>query len=382
MSMTWYEIEAQPGFFGATERAAREISPLLERVRLDPIDTKRQQKIFSRYMTAAFFSFAASFMTLEFLLPGGGVWQVLRFILFPVLFIGWIGLAFFLMRRRLAKLFAEGQARLGVKAEAMTRLTAPLGITYVPAPGGAPKGLEWLSKQDWAPATLREATAKLNAVGGMDQAVDIVLRSGLLIAPHVHVIGTPEQKARYNDQISGMRAIEDGFEGTRAGLAFSMFEWVENVSDAADIFHLVILLEAPLRLHGVTQLRARKTGWPGDAGLAPMQDVDLGPRAFDALYRLRASDQVEARAIFNPAVIERVIALSHGGKFRAVAQGENLVFDFASEDNRFHLIDLVTGAWSEDTIRKTHADLAEALALVDTLGHAFMLAPRSDASAP
>lgn len=382
MSMTWYEIEAQPGFSGATERAAREIRPLLERVRLDPIDAKRQQKIVSRYITVAFFSFAASFMTLEFLLPGGGGWEVLRFILFPVLFIAWISLAFFLMRGRLAQMFAEAQARLGVKAEAMTRLTAPLGITYVSAPGGAPKGLEWLSKQGWAPATLREATAKLNAVGGMDQAVAIVSRSGLLIESNVHVIGTPEQKAKYNDQISGMRKIEDGFEGTRVGLAFSMFEWVENVSDAPDIFHLVIVLEAPLRLHGVTQLRARKTGWPGDPGLAPMQDVDLGPRAFDALYRLRTSDQVEARAIFNPAVIERVIALSHGGKFRAVAQGENLVFDFASEDNRFHLIDLITGAWSEDTIRKTHADLAEALALVDALGHAFMLVRKSDTSAP
>ncbi len=380
--MTWHQIEAQPGFSGATERAAREISPLLERVRLDPIDTQRQQKIASRYMSVAFFSFVVSFMVIETLLPDGGGWEALKFVLFPVLFIGCIGLALFLMRGRLARMFVEAQARLGVKAEAMARLTAPLGITYVPAPGGAPKGLEWLSQQSWAPAILREATTSLNAVGGMDEAVATVAKSGLLIEPNVHVIGSPEQKAKYNDQLSGMRKIEDGFEGTRAGLSFSMFEWVENVSEAPDLFHLIIVLEAPLRLHGVTQIRARKTGWPGDPGLAPMQEVDLGPRAFDALYRLRSSDQVEARAIFNPAVIERVIALSHGGKFRAVAQAGNLVFDFASEDNRFHLIDLVTGHWSEDTIRQTHADLAEALALVDALGHAFMLARKSDTSAP
>jgi hypothetical protein len=110
--------------------------------------------------------------------------------------------------------------------------------------------------------------------------------------------------------------------------------------------------------------------------------VDLGPKAFDALYRLRASDQVEARALFNPAVIERVIALAHGGKFRAVARQQHLVFDFASEANRFHLIDLITGEWSDETIRQTHADLAEALALVDALGHAFMLARKSGTSTP
>lgn len=381
MTKSWDDIERQEGFAGAGAAAARDIRPLLERVRLDPIDAQRQQKIASRYVTVAFFSFAASFMVIELLLPDGGGWEVLKFILFPVLFIGYMALALFLMRGRLAQMFVEAQARLGVKAEAMTRLAAPLGIAYVPAPGGAPKGLEWLSKQSWAPAILREATVKLNAVGGMDEAVAIVRDSGLLIESNTYVVGTPEQKAQYNAQAASMRRIEDGFEGQRAGLAFSMFEWVESVSEAPDIYHLVIVLAAPIRLHGVTHLRARKTGWPQDPNGTPMQDVDLGPKAFDALYRLKSSDQVEARAVFNPAVIERVIALAHGGRFRAVARAGHLVFDFASEANRFHLVDLITGAWNDDTIRQTYADLADALALVDTLGHAFMLARKSDNSA-
>ena len=38
--------------------------------------------------------------------------------------------------------------------------------------------------------------------------------------------------------------------------------------------------------------------------------------------------------------------------------------------------------FADETIRQTHADLAEALALVDALGHAFMLARKSDTSAP
>ncbi len=382
MTKGWDEIERQDGFAGAQAAVARDIRPILERVKLDPINPDRQKKIVGRFMTAPFFLFVVTFFMIDLFLPSTGGWEVLKFLLFPVIFIGYMAAGLFLMRGQLAKLFVEAQSRLAVKAEAMARIAAPLGLTYVPAPGGAPKGLEWLSQQSWAPAILREATASLNAAGGMDGAVAIVRDSGLLLEGNIYVAGTPEQKAKYNAQASSMRHVEDGFEGTRGGLTFSMFEWVEKVEDAPDIYHLVIVLEAPLRLHGVTHLRARKYVWPQDPNGTPLEDVDLGPKAFDALYRLRASDQVEARALFNPAVIERVIALAHGGKFRAVARQQHLVFDFASEANRFHLIDLITGVWNDETIRQTHADLAEALALVDALGHAFMLARKSGTGAP
>ncbi len=382
MSTGWADIEQHAGFAGAEARAAAELRPILERVKIDSIDPARQTKIISRAMTTAFFAFGGTFFALEFILPKGAGWEFLQFLLFPILFIAYLAMALFLVRGQLAKLVVEAQARVGLKAEAMSRITAPLGVRYVPAPGGAPKGLEWLARQSWAPAILRDATASLNAAGGMDEAVAIVRDSGLLLEGNTYVVGTPEQKAKLNEQASSMRQIEDGFEGMRSGLTFSMFEWVESVEDAPDIYHLVIVLEAPLRLHGVTHLRARKSGWPQDPNGTALQDVDLGPKAFDALYRLRASDQVEARAIFNPAVIERVIALAHGGKFRAVARAGHLVFDFPGETNRFRLLDLITGEWGDDTIRQTHADLAEALALVDALGHAFMLARKSDTSAP
>lgn len=373
----WDEIESAPGFAGARQRAEQALRPVLAQVKTDPVDVARQKKIISRHMTVPFLLFAATFFVIETALPNGGAWELLAFLLFPALFILFMLAGVFTMRDRLAKLFVAAQVRLGQKAEAMQVLAAPLGLTYVPAPGGAPKGLEWLAKQSWAPAVLREAANTLNAAGGMDDAVRIVRESGLLMEANVHVIGSPEQKARYNEQIAGMRQIEDGFHGDRAGLHFELFEWIEKVDEAPDLVHLVIVLEAPFVLHGVTQLRARKTGWPGDPDGTPMQDVDLGPRAFDALYRLRSSDQVEARAIFNPAVIERTIALAHGGKFRAVARAQHLVFDFASEANRFQIVDLLTGAWSDETIRQTYADIAETLALVDALGHAFMLAAGS-----
>lgn len=380
--MGWDRIESHDGFAGAEAYAAREVRPVLERVSLDPINPDRQKKIISRFMIVPFILFGITFMTLDLLLPDTGWLEFLQFLLFPILFIVYMVAGLFLMRGQLAKLFVEAQARLALKADAMNRIAAPLGLKYVPAPGGAPKGLEWLSQQSWAPAILREATTRLNAAGGMDEAVAIVRDSGLMVDANTYVVGTPEQKAKYHEQASGMRQIEDGFEGRRAGLDFSMFEWVENVSDAPDIRHLIIVLAAPMTLHGVTHLRARKTSWPQDPGGAIMQDVDLGPKAFDALYKLRSSDQVEARAIFNPAVIERIIALAHGGNFRAVARAGHLVFDFASEANRFNLVDLITGIWSDETLHQTYSDLAEALALVDTLGHAFMLARKSDTSAP
>jgi len=382
MTMSWDRIESQEGFAGAEAFAAREVRPVLARISRDPINPDRQKRIIGRFMMAPFMLFGVTFFTLDLLLPDTGFWEFLQFLLFPVLFIGYMAAGLFLMRGQLAKLFVEARARLALKAEAMNRIAAPLGLKYVPAPGGAPKGLEWLSQQSWAPAILREATVSLNAAGGMDEAVAIVRSSGLMVEANTYVVGTPAQKATYNAQAAGMRQIEDGFEGRRAGLDFSMFEWVETVSDAPDIRHLIIVLAAPMPLHGVTHLRARKTSWPQDPKGTPMQDVDLGPKAFDSLYQLRSSDQVEARAIFNPAVIERVIALAHGSPFRAVARAGHLVFDFASEANRFNLVDLITGVWNEETLHQTYADLAEALSLVDTLGHAFMLARKSDTSAP
>ena len=100
--------------------------------------------------------------------------------------------------------------------------------------------------------------------------------------------------------------------------------------------------------------------------------MDLVPDTFNEYFRLRSTDQVEARTIFNPAVVERVLALAHGQPFRAVAQEEGLVFDFVG-DNRFALIDLKTGEWNDETIKQSVTDVAELLELVDTLAHAFMV---------
>lgn len=353
------------------------MQPILAGADLQPADTNLLKQKLSRAMTGAFFVFVASFLLLQFLLPNTWYGELLRVLMFPALFVGSVLGALYLIRKDVIRLFLDAKTRYLVRGQALARLVEPLGLTYVPTPGGAPGAVKWLSEQSWAPEELSRLARAMQDAGGMDEALAKARETGLMQEANVYVLGSQEQKERYQKLAVSQSQIEDGFYGVRGGIAFEMFEWVETVKDAPDIHHLMIVLEAPMPLHGVTQLRARRTGWPQDISGARLQDVGLGPREFEARYRLRSSDQVEARALFNPAVIERVIELAHDGKFRAVARGKALVFDFPGTD-RFKLVDLMTGDWGEHTLLQTLADLAEALALVDTLAHAFMLARKSD----
>ncbi|MFN7054898.1 DUF3137 domain-containing protein [Hyphomonas sp.] len=328
-------------------------------------------------MSGAFFSFVVLFLIFQFLMPGTWYGGLLTFLSFPLIFLGCIAGGFYLMRHDLLRLLTDAKARYLIRGKALRTLVEPLGLAYVPTPGGAPGAVEWLSKQSWAPEALRNLASAMDEAGGMDRALEAARDAGLLQAVNTYVVGTQARKEEYHNMMISHSQLEDGFHGRRGGIEFDMFEWVETVEKAPDVHHLVIVLEAPFGLSGVTQMRARRTGWPQEVSGARMQDVDLGPRAFEARYRLRASDQVEARALFNPAVIERVIDLAHDGNFRAVAREGRLVFDFPGTD-RFRLVDLTSGEWGEHTVRQTAADLAEALALVDTLAHAFMLARKPD----
>ncbi|MFN3314859.1 MAG: hypothetical protein ACK46Q_15550, partial [Hyphomonas sp.] len=328
-----------------------------------------------------FISFVVLFLLFQFLMPNSWYGELLVFLMFPTIFLACIAGSFWLMRHDLMRIFLDTKARYLIRGKALRELVRPLGLSYVPTPGGAPGAVEWLSKQSWAPEELRNLAGAMEEAGGMDEALEVVRDTGLLQAVNVTVLGTQAQKEQYHNMMISNSQLEDGFHGRRGGIEFDMFEWVEQVEDSPNVNHLVIVLEAPFGLSGVTQLRARRTGWPQEISGARMQDVDLGPRAFEAVYRLRASDQVEARALFNPAVIERVIDIAHDGKFRAVARGDRLVFDFPGTD-RFRLVDLTTGDWGEHTLVQTAADLAEALSLVDTLAHAFMLADKSVTGGP
>lgn len=376
MGMGWDEIEKIDGFAGLQANAEANVLPVLENAGLTASDGARLKRRLGRAVSGGFIAFVLSFLLVQAVLPDTWWGETLVFILFPLLFLGCLLGSLLFYWRSLIRLVLDAKARFLVRARALSALGEPLGLSYVAMPGGMPPALNWLAGQTWAPAELKDAVGALEQAGGMEEAVAAARDAGLMIESNVYVVGSAEQKAQYQEAAARHAQVEDGFHGRRGGIDFELFEWVERVEKAPSIHHLVIVLEAPLALHGVTQLRARKTGWPQDTA-GGFTEVDLGPRAFGELYRLRATDQVEARAIFNPAVIERVIALAEGGAFRAVGKGNRLVFDFPGAD-RFALIDLVTGAWSPETLERTAGDLAAALALVDTLAHAFMLARKSD----
>ena len=375
--MGWDEIERVDGFAGLRAHAEANVLPVLRENELEAGKGQALKGRMTAIFTGSFAAFIVAFLLVQAILPDTWWGETLVFILFPILFFGSLLSGAFLFRRTLLRFLIEAKARFFLRGRALSILAERLGLTYVPSPGGTPGALKWVADQAWAPSELKDAARAFDDAGGLDEAVAAARGAGVMIESNVYVVGTPEQKERYQKMAAGQAQVEDGFHGRRTGIDFEMFEWVERVKDAPDIHHLVVVLEAPMTLHGVTQLKSRKASWPQDAGDARLEEVDLGPKAFGEVYRLRASDQVEARAIFNPAVIERVIALAGSGSFRAVGKESRLVFDFPGV-NRFALMDLMTGAWSEDTLRQTAADLAAALLLVDALGHAFMLARKSD----
>lgn len=329
-------------------------------------------------LSLGFGLFIALFLSTGAFLDDTFIGVALRFLLFPVLFLGCIALMVYLFRGRFLAALMAGQTRFIARSGALTRIAGALGLTYIPAPGGAPPALKWIAGLPIAPQEIRQAAETLDAHGGMDAPLAVARRSGAL-ADHVTVIASQETRERYLSQAAANVRVEDGFEGQRGGVPFSAFEWVESESEAPDIYHLTLVFEAPYRLQGVTQLRTRKIAWPAVPGGQALAPVRLGIPAFEERFRIRASDQVEAHMIFDPAVVERLAALAHTNPLRAVAFETHLVVDVAGED-RFNLVELTTGAWSEDQIAATLAQIADMLELADAVSRAFRLRAGAPAS--
>ena len=260
-------------------------------------------------MTIAFFSFIPVFLAVNFILPDNVIGVFFRFLLFPLLFLGMFVGAMFLFKGRVAEALTKGKERFVARAKALSLLAAELDLTYVPAPGGAPKVLKALARQTWAPAALKEATDVIDDHGGMDEALNIARSSGAM-SSDVHVVGSPEQKEKYLAQQASMQQVEDGFYGTRHGVSFSAFEWIESQEDAPNIYHLTLVFKTPRTLYGVTQLRTRHIAWPSVDSALDLKPVRVVAPAFEDRFRMRSTDQVEARYLFDPVVIERVANLA------------------------------------------------------------------------
>lgn len=370
---TWHELERRLGHDDLTQFVERDVKPVigeLDTVTYVETQTKALKSLQISF-TIAFFAFFISFSVLATSLPEAW-WSIpLTFICFPLMFFGSLALAAWLRRDALVTVLLKAKANFIARSAALSKLAEKVGLTYVATPGGAPESLKVLARLKFMPKRFNELIEVLDAHGGQEEAVETAIESGLL-AGDVVVLGNQEQKDRYYRQTAMGHSFEDGFTGERNGIRFSAFEWIETVDKAPDRYHLLIVFKPPVRLLGSTHLRSRNTRWPKLESEQPYGLVDLVPDTFNEYFRLRSTDQVEARTIFNPAVVERVLALAHGQPFRAVAQEEGLVFDFVG-DNRFALIDLKTGEWNDETIKQSVTDVAELLELVDTLAHAFMV---------
>ncbi len=370
--MNWTEIERRLGVEGVERLIREEVRPPLETLPASNVDEQSKQalKKIKRGFSIAFFGFALGFFFFSVFVPDTWWGIVLKFVCFPLAFFGCLALAAVMNRDAISDYFLATQARYIVKSKVMTAIAGKVGLSYIAAPGGAPESLKALQKLGLLRKEIQIVMDVLDDHGGLDESVAAATATGLLTAD-VIVLGSEEQKARYLRQSAMGHSFEDGFHGERKGISFSAFEWIEQVDEAPDKYHLLVVFKAPYRLSGATQLRSRKTPWPSKFDLA-FQDVQLVPEDFAKKFRLRSTDQVEARTLFNPAVVERVLALAHGDPFRAVAVDNHLVIDIVG-GNRYPLLDLRFGEWSDETIRQTLVDIADLLDVVDEMSRTFMV---------
>ncbi|MEM7767820.1 MAG: DUF3137 domain-containing protein [Pseudomonadota bacterium] len=370
MARSWTQLAKRAEFEGIKSLIDREVIPAFEAVPIDSADHSGGPKMLAQMMGWGTALFVVLFGFTFLVLPSGFIGEVLRFVLFiPLSLLAFAAVAW-LNKRTLIDWLLRSQTRYIARSQALEKIARHIGVAYVPRPGGEHPVFEWLMKQDWLPADARAALDKMPQSDlSMTPAVEAA-REARIMGRDPIVIGTAEQKAQIEAQARQVLRIEDGFHGERNGVAFDAFEWIEDVDDAPDDPHLIIVLTALRPFHGITELRARNLSWLVFRDQAEMKPVDLGPEAFRDQYRLRTNDQVEARALFDPAVIERLLAIAHDGPFRAVARGEYLVFDIEGE-NRFALLDPATGAWSDKSVRQGLTDLAETLDLVDAFAATF-----------
>ncbi len=370
--MKWREIESVAGFEGAQIFARQTIYPILEKGadNLKKPDGNPILAFQGPFIVAFIITILADNLLLAFL-PHSMFRSVLFFILFPVIFIGAIMLMFRLFRNRIVDLITAAKSSFIVRAKAMEEVANFLGLVYTPAPGGAPSTLKSFSSWVGKPQKLEELIALLEKSGGLDDAIENATRAGLMLSNTI-ILAKAENKQRDIRRQIEMQNLQDGFTGTYAGVNFTAFEWVQSMDEADDIHHLVLVLPTPSRLRSITELRTRETDWPYSGISHNFTSVDLGARAFKDIFKIRSTDQTEARHVFNPAVMERLIALAGENKMRAVAFAEGLVVDLAGRD-RFALSDQVTGAWSEASVQQTFSDMAGLLELVKASAHSFMV---------
>jgi hypothetical protein len=287
----------------------------------------------------------------------------------------------FAVRPVIAKIAKEAVTRLVADLEFRQSIFAPLaehiGLQYIAAPGGGRGILKQQSQEGPFQASFGALYEAFEAYSGQEEAVAAARASGLVELATVIHIGQADEATKKARE-TGMTRLEDGFTGEQNGLHFDAFEVVRSSREVRDgrahsaKHALLLVLKLPRPLQSTTQLRSRKIEWhqPGEAD--HLQPVRLESDAFDEQFRVRSNDQVEARFVFTPDIMERVLRLAHGDAIRATARGDHLMIAFEGP-NRFDLTSADTGLSGEDAIRFAIQQIGEMLDLVDAVGEVFRL---------
>ena len=249
----WRELEARPEFREAERLAREQIIPLLPDFEPAQQANDGMPKELRWPVTGAFTLFFGLMASTHFLLPSSFLFEMLRFFLFPLMFFGSLLATIFIFKDRFIGAFLRGQERFIARSKALAAVAGAIGLDYTPVPGGAPKALRAFANWRFAPDELKEIASIYDAHGGLEEPVAIARRSGLFCANASFVADKTTQVA-FAENHADAQQFEDGFSGVRNGRRFDAFEWAESDGDGATVHHLVLVLAAPTRLHGVTPI--------------------------------------------------------------------------------------------------------------------------------
>lgn len=188
---------------------------------------------------------------------------------------------------------------------------------------------DWRSAGEWIKSQASQHTGAAQLFGsGTDEPAP---------TPAFDVLKDARLLPSYDD-----RKFEDLIQGDRAKTHFSLVECKlteqqgsgKNRRTVTKFQGLLFHIQYPERFLGRT-LVARQGWWKGFFGDKTLQKVDLVAKELEDNFTVYSDDQVEARALFTPDRMERLIALERhfkGGKLRGIFEGDHLTLALEADD--------------------------------------------------
>lgn len=346
----------------------QEILPILSQVETEK--TSKQGSISNLKLPVFidFVLFIGLFLTVQWLLPNNGIGEVLTFVAFPLLFLLSLAITALCFRNLLADLFLRSKDRFLIRTEVLSKLSKYLGLHYTPTPSGISPALKSIASWRVCPQSIKDFFHHLNKYEKFDDVTEIVRASGLAM-PREIVLGSDATREKYYQHQVKAQQFEDGFRGIYGNISFAAVEWAET-RDETTTHHLIINLELPHRLTGRVEFKSKDANWPARVPNRAPEKVELISKAFSKKYEVRATDQMEARLIFDPNVIEKLTAF--GTSLSGVAFDNHLVIDIVG-DNRFDIVNVLTGEWSQTSIQTTLDDFSKLFEIVQSVSNTFSI---------